>query len=39
VHPWQIWDPEFLAEIAPRAQKVTVREGQTEQLNLRLGAR
>lgn len=39
VHPWQIWDPEFLAEITPRAQKVTVREGQTEQLNLRLGAR
>lgn len=39
VHAWELPDPEFLAELAARATKVTVREGQPEKLNLRIRER
>ena len=36
VQTWQVFDPEFLAEIKPHAERVTIREGQGAQLTLRL---
>ena len=33
---WQAYDPEFLAEIKPRAERLTVHEGASPQLALRL---
>jgi hypothetical protein len=33
---WQAYDPEFLAEIKPRAERLTVHEGASPQLSLRL---
>jgi protocatechuate 3,4-dioxygenase beta subunit len=36
VRSWQINDPEFLAEIKPRAERLTVHEGASPQLNLRI---
>lgn len=36
VQNWQANDPEFLAEMKPHAERVTIREGQSAQLTLRL---
>jgi hypothetical protein len=36
VQTWQVNDPEFLAEMKPRAERVTINEGQNAQLTLRL---
>ena len=39
VNRWQLPDPEFLTGLTARATKVTVREGASEPLNLRLSSR